>query len=577
MLPSFKHKLAVYFLLLAVLPLAAAFWGFSAVTKRSEARRVDARLEAELRAVFASYERRLGALRRAAHALGTRAAVQQGFRTGRFGTLPPDVEAPRPGQLRLGPPATLAATEVVHVRERGRAIGSIVATMPLDRTFLRKLRSESGLTHGDRIVFVPRSRRDLTRLSPGTPAAVTLGESRYRALASAPVNAQRRVQLVLLAPADAIDAETASVRWHLLLVLLAALVVLAAIAAAEGRSIMRSVGELASAARAVGRGRLDRRVPVRGRDEFADLATSFNSMADQLGARVVEVELERTRLRDSLARFGELLAATHDPEQLLSVIAAAAAEAADAEGAVLLGEEGSVVEVGTLADDAQRVELPLAAGESRFGILILYVEEISDDALAAVKGLAAQAAVALENARLHAVVEEKATSDGLTGLANRRHCEEALRAEIARSQRYDLPIAVILADIDDFKAANDTYGHSFGDLVLQQFAAALGETLRDIDVSGRWGGEEFLIVLPGTTLTGAVDAAERIRAAFADRELAGGGEQVRLTASFGVADLTSSRGADGIVDAADAALYDAKRAGKNRVVAAGAGATAAGR
>ncbi len=576
MLASFKHKLAVYFLLLAILPLAAAFWGFSAVTKRAEVRRVDTRLEAELRAVSAAYERQLTAVRRGAHALGTRPAVQQGFRTGRFESLPRNVRVVGPRRLRVGAPATLVATEVVRVRERGRTIGSIVATIPLDRSLLRKLRFESGLAHGDRIVFLPRSRRSLKGVRPGNPVAVTLGPSRYRALASVPVTRERRIQLVLLAPAEAIDAESASIRRRLLFVLLGALVLLAAIAGAEGKSIMRSVGELASAAKAIGRGRLDQRVPVRGRDEFADLATSFNSMADQLRTRIVEVELERTRLRDSFARFGELLAATHEPEQLLSVIAAAAAETAGAEGAVLLGEQGAVIEIGTVADDAKRVEFALAAGQSRFGILMLYVDEIGDDTLAAVQGLVTQAAVALENARLHAVVEQRAISDGLTGLANRRHCEEALRAEIVRSERYGSPISVILADIDNFKVANDTHGHSFGDLVLQQFASVLDETLREIDVSGRWGGEEFLIVLPGTTLSGAVDAAERIRAAFAGREFAGGAENVRLTASFGVADLCSGRNADGLVDAADAALYEAKRAGKNRVVAAAAGATAAG-
>jgi len=283
---------------------------------------------------------------------------------------------------------------------------------------------------------------------------------------------------------------------------------------------------------------------------------------------LVELELQRTRLRESLSRTGELLTATHDVDQLLTLIASAAVEAADAEGAVLLGEDGAVVEVGTLADDAKTFELSIATSESRFGILILYGAELDDDHLLATRALVAQGASALENAKLHEAVARQATSDGLTGLANRRHSEERLLAEVARSERYETPLAVVLSDIDEFKAANDTYGHAFGDLVLQRFAHVLRETLRDIDVSSRWGGEEFLIVLPGTTLEGAVEAAERIRTAFAALELAAGDATARMTASFGVASFVAGVDALELVRAADEALYEAKRRGKNRVRAA---------
>ena len=178
---------------------------------------------------------------------------------------------------------------------------------------------------------------------------------------------QPTIQLAVLAPARPIEAHAAATRKHLLYVLLGALLVLGAIAAAEARSVMRSVRELADAAKAIGQGRLDQRVPVRGRDEFASLAGSFNSMADQLRTRLLEVELQRTRLRDSLSRTGSLLTSTHDVDQLLSLIASAAVEAADAEGAVLLGEHGAVIEVGVLAEDAKTIELPVATRDSRFG------------------------------------------------------------------------------------------------------------------------------------------------------------------------------------------------------------------
>jgi diguanylate cyclase (GGDEF)-like protein len=411
-------------------------------------------------------------------------------------------------------------------------------------------------------------------VASGRSLAVSVAGTRYRALASRPLAQQRNVQIAVLAPAQPIEAQAAATRKALLYVLLGALLVLAAIAAAEGRSVMRSVRELAKAAEEIGRGRLNRRVPVHGRDEFADLAGSFNSMADQLRTRLLELELQRTRLRESLSRTGDLLTATHDIEQLLSLIASAAVEAADAEGAVLLGEHGAVIEVGTLADDAKTFELSIATRESRFGILILYAAELDEDNLLATKALVAQGANALENAQLHEAAALQAKSDGLTGLSNRRHCEERLLAEVSRSERYEAPLAVILCDIDEFKAANDTHGHAFGDLVLQGFAEVLRETLRDIDVSSRWGGEEFLIVLPGTTLPGAVEAAERIRTGFAALELGGCGATARMTASFGVAGFVAGVEALELVRAADEALYEAKRRGKNRVRSAAEAATA---
>jgi len=571
MLPSFKHRLAVYFLLLAVLPLTAAFWGFGTIAKHAEQRRVDSRLGAELRAAFASYERQTDRLTNRAKHLASRQDVQRGLLGRRFGPLPRGVRVVGPHRLAIGIEATLEATRTVRVRAGDRVVGSILAVLPLDRNLLTRLGKDSGLVPSDRIVFVPKSKGEKDRLhsvAAGRPLALSVGGRSYRALATAPLAGQPNVQLAVLAPAKEIAAQATSIRQRLLYVLLGALLILAAIAAAEGRSIMRSVGELAAAAQAIGRGRLDRRVPVRGRDEFAELATSFNAMADQLRIRLDELELQRKRLRDSLSRTGELLTATHDVDQLLFLIASAAVEAAEAEGAVLLGEDGAFVEVGTVADDAKRFELPIATTNSRFGILILYADELGEDELIASRALVAQGANALENARLHEAAARQAICDELTGLANRRHCEERLLAEIARSERYDTPLGVIVSDIDEFKAANDTHGHAFGDLVLQRFADVLRGTLRDVDLIGRWGGEEFLIVLPETTLEGAIEAAERIRTGFAALEFAPDGVQVRMTASFGVAGFVRGTDARELVRAADDALYDAKRRGKNRVTAA---------
>lgn len=549
---SFKVRLTVYFLLLAALPLSAAFWGFGAVTKRAEERRVDTRLAAELRAAMAVYRGELAELGAGARNLASRPRVQQ------------LLVHRRSRRLEIGRRAGIVATRVVRVRGGSRVLGTIVATLPLDEALLRRVGHKSGLAASDRLLLV---RRAANRRSRGAFVA-SLSGSDYRALSS-PLPGQPRLELAVLAPSATIARTAGATQRHLFFVLAAALLVLAAIATFEGRSVMRSLKELTSAARALGEGELGRRVPIRGRDEFAQLAQAFNGMAAQLRARLRQLEHQRGRLRESLNRIGELLVATHDVEQLLPVIASAALETAGARGAILISEEGIVVEVGELDGAGERLELPITAGDAKFGILVLEGSTLGKEELAATRSLVAQAGVALENARLHKALEVQATSDPLTGLANRRRSEEFLATEVARSERYQTPLALILGDIDGFKAANDSHGHAFGDVILREFAAVLVETLRDVDLAGRWGGEEFLVVLPGTDLAGALEAAERIRATFADRAFRIARDaETAITVSFGVSEHWLGMDKEALVSAADDALYAAKRGGRNRVEAA---------
>jgi diguanylate cyclase (GGDEF)-like protein len=292
-------------------------------------------------------------------------------------------------------------------------------------------------------------------------------------------------------------------------------------------------------------------------------------MADQLQVRLEELESERQRLRDALSRFGDALAATHDPEHLLRVIVETAVEATDAHGGMLLGADGEVIEVGVAGSGPDQLEIPLNAGRVGFGTLFLFGRNFHEDARMTAVSLVSQSVMALENARLHRIVERQALADGLTGLANRRHAEKALAAELARAERFGGPLSIVLGDLDDFKAVNDRHGHPVGDTVLCEFARLLDSTVRDVDVAGRWGGEEFVLVLPGTDAEGAVRLAGRIRALLEDRTLlTPEGVPIRITASFGVAGYEEGSGVDDLVAAADAALYDAKRAGKNRVARA---------
>ena len=178
--------------------------------------------------------------------------------------------------------------------------------------------------------------------------------------------------------------------------------------------------------------------------------------------------------------------------------------------------------------------------------------------------------MSLENVGLHETVERQAVTDGLTGLSNRRRFEEALESELERSRRFDVPVALVMLDIDNFKRVNDTHGHQTGDLVLREVGRLLRESSREVDEPARYGGEELAVVLPGTDQEGAYNLAERVRAEIEALRLPlpDGGE-LRVTASFGAATHPpADGGARGLVEAADQALYAAKHSGKNRTVSA---------
>jgi two-component system, cell cycle response regulator len=165
-------------------------------------------------------------------------------------------------------------------------------------------------------------------------------------------------------------------------------------------------------------------------------------------------------------------------------------------------------------------------------------------------------------------------TDALTGLRNRRHVEEYLARLVSLVRRNAQPIAVLLVDIDHFKSVNDRYGHDAGDAVLREVAERMAGSVRLEDMVGRWGGEEFLVVLPNTAADGAAELAERLRQVVAGAPCRlDDGDAVQVTISVGAAaSLTDDAGT--MVRTADAALYEAKAAGRDRVVVAGSGALA---
>ncbi len=177
--------------------------------------------------------------------------------------------------------------------------------------------------------------------------------------------------------------------------------------------------------------------------------------------------------------------------------------------------------------------------------------------------------------RLHAAqaaIAELAVTDGLTGLSNRRHFFERFDEEIDRARRYGSNLSLLMLDIDHFKQVNDTYGHPAGDMVLAEVARLLNANIRTSDIIGRYGGEEFAILIPAMSVSEAAQAAEKLRVVIEVNDIALEGPPLNVTISAGVADISSviedtkASPKDALIRAADRALYRAKNEGRNRVV-----------
>lgn len=163
-------------------------------------------------------------------------------------------------------------------------------------------------------------------------------------------------------------------------------------------------------------------------------------------------------------------------------------------------------------------------------------------------------------------LQKLSSTDRLTGLYNRGHWEETLRLDFARHTRYGTNSCLVMFDIDHFKRVNDTYGHQCGDKVIQLVADVVREHIRDSDIAGRYGGEEYAVLLPDTDKVGGATFAERIREAIEAREVLCEGHVIRCTVSLGVADMSGTINEHAtLIERADQALYASKKNGRNQV------------
>jgi diguanylate cyclase (GGDEF)-like protein len=411
----------------------------------------------------------------------------------------------------------------------------------------------------------------------------------------------------------------------ILALLIPAVLLAAAVGWLLASSVVAPVDRAAWVARAVASGDLDQTLEPTGGRELADLAGALNMMSAELRERLEQLEQNRDQLRRSLSRLGQTLSSSLDLDRTLAVVVETAIETLGADRGMLwlftperdalyvkvgrrvgkdvmrlptgAGVAGHVARVGValrLPADADSVpnpsdEEPVAlhqlavpmVGRGRvLGVLTILGDDpdrpFSQDDLDTLRSFAAQASVAMENVMLHQEAQRLSVTDPLTGLWNFRYFQLQADRELESAARFERPLSLLIIDLDHFKTVNDRFGHQVGDDVLVEVARRIQAATRVPDVVARYGGEEFVVLLPGTDAQGAVATAERIRQAVGASKIAITTAQdiapMAVTCSIGVSEHPAhGTTVAGLLRSADAAMYQAKTQGRDRVVAAGAG------
>ncbi|PKL75330.1 MAG: hypothetical protein CVV27_15940 [Candidatus Melainabacteria bacterium HGW-Melainabacteria-1] len=374
---------------------------------------------------------------------------------------------------------------------------------------------------------------------------------------------------------------------------------------------------LVLAARKVEHGELDEQIELESEDEFGTLARNLDSMRQEIKLTLTQKEgmIAKLTVRDQINRAiirqsgNELLKQVLtiileaigaqkgsimmlEPQSLMLVLKVVYDPEQDHEPVNVLehitfsigeGIAGQVAATGEamICNDTRSdkrfktyrfqemdqriwnmVCLPLKVDDTVLGVISLdnKIGGFNESDLAFVQDMANQVAIAIQNAELY----ERSISDGLTGLFVRRYFEDLLDQELRRSDRTQMPVSLMMFDIDHFKRFNDTYGHQVGDWVIQKVAKVAKDSVRDVDMVARYGGEEFAIIMPDTGLDAAWQVGERIRQAVADSFVFHEGHKLKITISLGCAEYPSQASSkQSLIQNADTALYASKHKGRN--------------
>ena len=611
---SFRARLLTFFVLIVVVPMVVMGVLMFRLISDSQQGKADARAGGLASAAASLYQSEAALARSDAETLARAIGHTHGQALAtQFETL-----AKQAGLARAT--VTAANKTVVDVGDKSAiAPGSAVLVQPGSNRRMTVAVSEltasqyvRELSAADAAVVVRKGPKILGASFATSPAAslpnggnVSLNGHGYRAVGQSFAGFDHApITVTTLSALSATSATLTGSRAVAAALLVAFLLLAFAFSVLASRALQARLRGFLQAARRLGSGDFSSPIKVEGRDEFAALAEEFNSMSSELSRRMDELSREQARLREAIRRIGHTFASSLDRPALLELALKTAVDAVQASGGricVRSGDDGLLAETlreGSLngledaVEQAERAALqnggfgeeqaagtsiaaialgvPESRGEAHGVIAVArHGRPFTDDDREVLRSLGAEAALALENIELHHQVSRQAVTDELTGLANHGRFQALLNAEIEQVRRYHHPIGLIMLDIDDFKAVNDTYGHQQGDAVLRHVASVLRENSRDADSPARYGGEELSLILPHTDLEGAFAIAERIREAVDGLRVArtDGGGFLRITASLGVTSSTLGD-KDRLIADADGALYEAKRRGKNCTVSA---------
>jgi diguanylate cyclase (GGDEF)-like protein len=493
----------------------------------------------------------------------------------------------------------------------------VVPRVNADIEALRAANTANGAAEQSQVEQIARSWKRFLSLRSGKPldAVVTAGSSLQHdnALAAQvraifdPIERDAARQTQLETSRSAVLAKHAqgtfdSSRDQVVIIALIAILLGGAVVALLTRAVVPRVRRYSNFASRVAGGQAEASVAVTGRDELAELGTALNEMVDR---RIVE------RTREGLqAEFAEVMQLTETEEEAHGLLKHQIERLIPSSNVVMLNRNNSAdrlqattqvpadsplndtlenakprsclavrfarthserpdgdplisCEVCGATADFSTCEPLLVGGEVIGSVLATHAQELADSDSQSIKQSVVQAAPVLANLRNLAIAERRAETDALTGLPNNRNVTDTVHRMVAHASRTVSTLAALALDLDHFKQINDTYGHGSGDEVLAAVGSALKSSLRESDFAGRAGGEEFLILLPDTTLEAGRLVAENLRRAIASISVASVARPI--TTSIGVAVLPDHAGdAASLLRHADRALYTAKKNGRNR-------------
>jgi diguanylate cyclase (GGDEF)-like protein len=391
--------------------------------------------------------------------------------------------------------------------------------------------------------------------------------------------AGKRRALVLFAFTEKNPTSQITSRPLLLGVFIGLLVLAVAVAILLQKSIRQQIAGITKKTKKISDGDFDLKVQTTGNDELSALAREINKMSQQIKSQIGALEDQSEKLEKTIALLNKTMSATLDSKKLLKNVTDSILEISQSKlvktayqnkgqlleeqslattNPQLLGIINKAEEKQTKIDQFYLVKITVKNDKNEyFSASLIRKSLYSNQDIEMIQSIARSALLSLNNIDLHDQVLKEATFDKLTGLKTRRRFDEAYTREFLRSKRFKSPLSLIMIDVDRFKQLNDQQGHLVGDQLLEELGVIIKNNCREVDEAARFGGEEFVIILPETELSQALTIAERIRVAAENN--------LKTTLSAGVGQVKQEDQETDLLKRVDDALYLAKKSGRNRV------------